>query len=589
MPRHAGRPWRRVAGRRLLAAREPMRALVRAGLTLLVLAPFPALVAYLLARRERTVGEVLAGSGLVVVGLFLLLGVAGLLYRPALIEAVDQRLFRQRYRARRLLARLADRVAAAGDVEALERLLARGLERALGLERFALLIDDGDGGRLVDPRGEIRPLDLESPLVSLLLGERALLDVELEDSRSPVSLLPEPERHWLVDGRARLLAGTHGADGDLNGVLLFGAKKDESPIYAEERRLLIALAGATGRAIELLGLRARRDRRSPEEVQPGMECVRCERVFAAQATACEYCAQPLETSTVPALLPRKYRFERRIGSGGMAVVYRARDLRLGRTVAIKTLPRVSPEAAMRLRREARATARVSHPGLAAIYDLETWQGMPMLILELLEGGTLADRIAAQDLTPRDVIDTGMVVAQALQTIHDAGILHRDIKPSNIGYTRSGSAKLLDFGIARLESDLRRDVSWHSTSTSSWLGRDRSASTSNQLVGTISYLSPEALRGEPPSPAVDLWALSVVLYEATIGENLFYGPSLATLIERIRDADVPPVRERAPACPEPLADFFANALHRDKNRRPASGEAYALALGRVRRMLIQSDG
>ena len=156
------------------------------------------------------------------------------------------------------------------------------------------------------------------------------------------------------------------------------------------------------------------------------------------------------------MLPGKFRFERRIGTGGMGVVYRGIDLSLGRAVAVKTLRRVSPEDAMRLRREARTAAAVSHPHLAPVYGMETWQGTPMLVMELLEGGTLTQRIEKGRLEAAETVELGIAMAEALEHLHASDILHRDIKPSNIGYTRDGTPKLMDFGIARVMFDLRRD-------------------------------------------------------------------------------------------------------------------------------------
>ncbi|MEL7061270.1 MAG: serine/threonine-protein kinase, partial [Acidobacteriota bacterium] len=266
------------------------------------------------------------------------------------------------------------------------------------------------------------------------------------------------------------------------------------------------------------------------------------------------------------------------------VVYRATDLRLGRTVAIKTLPRVSPEAAMRLHREARAAASVVHPGLAAIYGLETWEGVPMLVLEFLTGGTLADRLMRQPLEIRDMLTVGTRVAYALDRIHSAGILHRDVKPSNIGYTGDGEAKLLDFGIARIQHDLTRDGDSGGPSEvrrttvpqteTNWIV-DRTAT--GRVLGTASYLSPEALRNQRPAPSFDLWALSVVLYESLVAENLFLARSLPQMLEAIRSARAPDLREKLPDCPPQIAELFHRELHRDPARRSRTGRELAAHL------------
>gem|GEM_PF-5978901 len=348
--------------------------------------------------------------------------------------------------------------------------------------------------------------------------------------------------------------------------------------------------GQNGRA----SARARNPQAREAGSNQAYECLGCGRVFAPTQHHCPVCDQPLRRAPVPYVLLKKLRFDERIGIGGMAVVYRATDLSLGRSVAVKTLPRMSAAAAARLRREARAAAAIIHPGLASIFSVETWQGMPLLVQELLDG-TLAERIVGGPLAAREVIETGIVVAQALDALHIAGILHRDIKPSNIGFGRDGTAKLLDFGIARVTSDLRRDAHLRHPSTQelialgadttlSWSTEPSSSSQADQLVGTLSYLPPEALENASATASFDLWALAVVLYEALSGTNLFYGGSPDQLVQRILTADIPDIKRRVPTCPEPLAAFFRWGLERDPARRPKTGTLFAEGLIEVRRSL-----
>jgi serine/threonine protein kinase len=283
---------------------------------------------------------------------------------------------------------------------------------------------------------------------------------------------------------------------------------------------------------------------------------------------------------VPYVLPGKFRFERRIGTGGMGVVYRGTDLSLGRPVAVKTLRRVSPEDAMRLRREARTAAAVSHPHLAPVYGMETWQGTPMLVMELLEGGTLTQRIEKRRLDAAETLALGIAMAEALEHLHASDILHRDIKPSNIGYTKDGVPKLMDFGIARVMFDLRRDEAVPSPAdlerdsarlppTAAWKHTLTPESASQQLVGTLAYLSPEALTGEPADTSFDLWSLAIVLYECLLGRKVFSGGDLHQLMSRIRHGRVPDFSQACPEHDALLGDFFRSALHKTITRRPAS--------------------
>ncbi len=303
------------------------------------------------------------------------------------------------------------------------------------------------------------------------------------------------------------------------------------------------------------------------------------------------CSRRLEPSHVPYVLPGKFRFEKRIGTGGMGVVYRGADLSLGRPVAVKTLRRVSPEDAMRLRREARTAAAVSHPHLAPVYGMETWQGTPMLVMELLEGGTLTQRIEKGRLDAAETVELGIAMAEALEHLHASDILHRDIKPSNIGYTRDGVPKLMDFGIARVMFDLRRDTEIPSPDepaddsalppTSLWHHTPTADSASKQLVGTLSYLSPEALTGQPADTSFDLWGLAIVLYECLLGRKIFSGGDMHQLMNRIRHGRVPEFAQVLPQLDAVLGDFFRSALHRTITRRPASARELRERLAAVR--------
>lgn len=581
---------------RLIARKALQYALARSTVRVFLAAPFLGLCYFLFTRRRQTVEELFSGRQLPLLVGTLLLAALGMIYRRQILEAVDRRFFRERYNARRILTQLVYQIRRSRNVAEASNLICRGIDLAFHLESVALLVADAELGQLIDPRGTTRPLDLGSQLTTWIHGQKDPLEIDLESPRSPLKNLTTVDRHWLVDGRARLLAPIFASDGSLLGMIALGAKKSELPFLREDHQLLTAIASSTALAIELLRLKrdtetivlqgeeiAQRDSKQLDGMSDkATECLACGKVYKPHVERCPRCKIVVEKTVVPYVLRGIFRFEERIGAGGMAVVYRATDLKLGRTVAIKTLPRVSPEAAMRLQKEARTAATVSHPGLAAVYGIETWEGTPMLILELLEGGTLADRINEGPLTPHDVVQTGLTVALALERIHSAGILHRDIKPSNIGYTQDGTAKLLDFGIARIHRDLRRDRAMQPASEDS-LGLDTDSwqevrTSGGHVAGTLPYLSPEAVQGHEPDPSLDLWSLSVVLYEALAGENLFAGVRLGLmqLLDTIREARLPAISSRVLDCPEPLIELFSITLAKDKNRRPQTGrELYEL--------------
>jgi eukaryotic-like serine/threonine-protein kinase len=260
---------------------------------------------------------------------------------------------------------------------------------------------------------------------------------------------------------------------------------------------------------------------------------------------------------------------------------------LSRQVAIKTLPRVAPHLAVRLRREARAMAAVHHPNLALIYGVEFYHGVPLLVCEFLQGGTLEDRLHQGPLSWRSAIELGLTLAGVIDRIHTTGILHRDIKPSNVGYTSEGVPKLLDFGLARTVAAGWDEATSSATAiTDSWsvVGSETKADSGTAtgvLVGTAAYLSPEAVAGTKPDPSFDLWSTCLVLYESIAGTNPLEGDTVAATLANVTALDIPDIRTFAPECPAPLADLLRDELHSDRQRRAGSGEMLGRRIEAVR--------
>jgi hypothetical protein len=570
---------------RLVVRRAIQYALARATVLLVAAFPLLGLVAYLYGHRYERLADLLAGTRPLLLLAALAVAVITLRQRHRVLDAVDLRFFRDQYDSRRILAQLAERSRGAANPGELATLITREVDRALHLESIALLRLEPATGRFVSPDGKVRPLSAASPLATLLAGSAEPLDVDLEDERSALRRLPGEEREWLADAGFELLMPLIASDGMLIGVLALGGKKSELPVSREDRLLLgaIAAAGAltlenrlmrsTPSPVSMSGLVATAEP-MPEEELAG-ECPQCRTLYPPRLGACSFCHSPLGKGQVPYVLLGKFRFERRIGAGGMGVVYRATDLALGRLVAIKTLPRISPEHAMRLRREARAVASLSHPNLALIFGAETWHGTPLLVFEYLDGGTLADRLRVGKLPLDEALDLGIILADVLDRAHVAGVLHRDLKPSNIGYSAEGVPKLLDFGLARIVHDSRGDgATWSEPSTdgatASMAVRPMDASTTdNAVLGTLAYLSPEALQGKPAEPYYDLWSLAVTLAEAITGRNPALGLTAAETMERIGLGRIPDLRELLPSCPADVAGFFSDALQLDRGRRPGS--------------------
>lgn len=599
----------RVLDVRLIVRRALQYLLARYVIMVLAALPFAGLLIHLYRHRTEPVGELLAGAG----GIFFLsgaaLGLVALRMRGRLLPAIDRRFFREQYDARRILGDLVRQSRSAESPDGLASLLEQKIDEALHLDTIAVLVLDGPSDAFVSPSHRSPPLAASSSLAAFTAGSSQPLDVDLEAPGATLARLPESDRRWLAEGGFRLLIPLLASDGSPLGLIALGGKRSELPYAKEDRTLLADIAVSGSMALEHLIMRSSGafsdsgDGRSDEERgwaaagsdEPAGECTTCSLLHPATTTSCGSCGTPLIPARVPFVLHGKFRMDRRVGAGGMGVVYQATDLLLGRPVAIKTLPRLSPERSLRMRREARAMAAVAHPGLALIFGAETWRGTPLLVLELLEGGSLGDRLRERRLAVGEVLELGIALSAAVAVLHRAGILHRDIKPSNIGYTRDGQPKLLDFGLARiLESDREAvdggaptldvdpAVSQGETLTETLRTSD------GRLVGTPLYMSPEATLGETPDPSFDLWALALVLWEALTSRHPFADANRSGTRDRILAAHLPDLRELRPECPERVAEFFASALHRRPSRRPPTADELGRRLAVLRDELAATE-
>ena len=378
--------------------------------------------------------------------------------RRSVLERIDRMFFREAVDTRTLMGALAVVDRARGDtLEAVCRSFSAQLRDTLHLAEADVLVVDTDSGRLISPTGRLRPLPLDSSLASGLLARPDPMTVELDQLDGWVQRLPLDEQQWLADGNVHVLlplrAGPDLVGGD-------GARREAQrpPVLARRPRTAGPGGGGAGpedrEPAAAPGPECRaRDAPRPAD-RPTTRRRSCALAAArspptAAAGRCEQCGGEVAPSQLPALLAGKFRLERELGRGGMGVVYLAFDTTLERPVAIKTLPRVSLAESVRLRREARAMAGFAHPHLALVFGLETWRGSPALVMEYLDGGTLADRLRRSRMPPGEVSRMAYDLAGAIAHIHDDGLLHRDIKPSNIAFTRDGQPKLLDFGLAQI--------------------------------------------------------------------------------------------------------------------------------------------
>jgi hypothetical protein len=574
---------------RLIIRKAIRYALARSTLVFATAVPFVLLIGLVYSHRHESMASVTAGREGALLLMLTVTGGAVIVFRPRLFNGLDRRFFREQYDARSTLASLVDRARMVRDPFELTTIVPAEIDRALHLESASLLLLDAAGGVLATPTGAMRPLAVGSSLAQRLSRrDDDMVDIDWSRPETWMDAAPDHEKEWLLESNARLLLLLRGRAGTLLGVLALGEKRSGLPFSGEDLLLLRAVVQAAALAVENAALQASAATGNGAEAQTAaMECGHCGRVATPDRTRCVRCGAELEPSVVPPLVAGKFEPIERIGRGGMGVVYRALDVALTREVALKTLPKAAPAGAARMRREARAMAAVSHPNLEVIYAVESWRGIPMLIVELLRGGTLADRLRDGPVDIDVALDVGVAIAEALGCLHRSGILHRDIKPSNIGFSEDGIPKLLDFGLAWMLEVAHVEPRAGTLRASAPIRGDRltlSATGAGGIVGTLAYLSPETVRGAPLTPAVDLWALSVVLYEAVAGRNPFLDGSPDGIMRRIAE-QAPDVREYRADVPDDLADFLRESLSLDLSRRPGSARGWSKRASGIRRSLM----
>lgn len=518
------------------------------------------------SRPERTVGAVAAdplARWLFVATAFLLLAAAA---RERLLVRLNAWLHPEIADQRRALADAAAALAKLGRITAINRTVRRTAKRSCGTPVTLLVRTDAtpEAQDLADADGEMSPLARASAIVHMLETGGGSLRVHPEDTASDFNVLPHDDARWVVESGADVIVPVPGAGVELLGVLVAGRRLDGRLVRSVDLPFLEALAAATGLAVGrvlLMGAGAAGSLDPP----PAKECPVCGCVAQAdEPPECD-CGSVYVETEAPKLLAGKYRLTRRLGSGGMGVAYLARDLRLERDVAVKTLTGVSVFRLLGSKPEAWAMATVTHPAVAQIYGIESWRDRPFLVVEFLPRGTLADRLRRGPVAAPRALDIAARLADALEALHEAGYLHGDIKPSNVGFASDGSPKLLDFGLARQTND------------------------TTGLGGTARYMSPEVLSGRPAGEADDVWSLCVMLYEMVAGEHPFAEGSADEVRDRIRrqrlDRSAPSAASSSP--PSTAVMFATSMLTARRSDRPATARALADRL-RVLRVAARGE-
>ena len=278
-----------------------------------------------------------------------------------------------------------------------------------------------------------------------------------------------------------------------------------------------------------------------------------------------------------------YRILRELGAGGMGVVYEAEDTRLRRNVALKFLSAaLAQDAPMleRFEREARAASALSHPGICTVHAIEQDAGRSFIVMELVDGESLATRLAGRPMEIATLLDLGIQMADALEAAHAKGIVHRDLKPMNMMVTSRGQLKILDFGLAKFDGN---EASAQTTSpTAPPRGADLTAA--GTVFGTVHFMSPEQARGLATDARTDIFSLGAILYQMATGDRAFEGDTQAVVFDAILNRDPRPLEDSNPAMPAPLGPILEKALEKDRSLRYQTATELKTDLLRLRRKL-----
>jgi tRNA A-37 threonylcarbamoyl transferase component Bud32 len=494
---------------------------------------------------------------------------AGLAYfrRQAWLSALDRRFFRDRYDGQKLLHDIADEIRDSANIEQVAPAVVARITGALHAQ-FCALISRGPSDSVYRTvaaapvqvlYAELRSTNKLIPLVRVFGKPFPVL---LAESGWFGQQLPQEDKDFLRDAQIDLIVPVDLTQGQTEVLLVLGSKRSEEPYSTEDISLLETIASSMALLLA----------RGPAGLSHAVfeECPRCGNCYDTGTTRCP--TDNLTLTLIPnsRLLADRYRLDGRLGQGGMGKVYRATDISLDRKVAVKMIREEllsDPSALDRFSRECRVAGSLSHPNLVAVHDFGVDSAQrAFLVMELLEGITLRKEMQLHSrLAPARILQVFEPLCAGLEAAHSRGLVHRDLKPENIFLVRASApevVKITDFGIAKFLPRVADETSDTFTGVP---------------LGTLRYMSPEQLRAGALSHSWDLWALSVIAYEALCGIHPFATAEVATLPGAILAGDVTPLKSYIPEAPARWQEFFILALALQTEARPDSVASFWTAL------------
>jgi hypothetical protein len=488
-------------------------------------------------------------------------GGALMVFRGPLLRVLDRWMLRGVSDPATMLAELGTELRTARTLMELSMLVARATERTMQTDVGVYFIEESD--TLVCATGDDDEASRNSLVPVLLKGMGGPCVVGPHGRGSCFGLLSPGDRRWIQrQGIMALCPVMPSSAGRVRAVIALKARRNALSLSGSDEQFLAAVCAAAALAHARLEQMAQGA--APLQEELAIQCSHCARVEAWRpAGAPCACGGVWERAALPDIVAGRFRLEALLGAGGMGVVYRAQDLILHRHVAVKTVPRLSGDAAERLLDEARAMAAMSHAHIAVLYGAEQWRGTPVLMVEYLANGTLSHRLRGGQIPIDAAVEIASRLAEALVYMHATDRFHGDIKPSNIGFSATDVVKFLDFGLSR---------------TMKLEGGEEF-----RVGGTLAYLSPDVLEGAPAGPASDLWALSVALFQMLTGYHPFLNG--ADTVASIRAGFQDSGRVRA-LLPRPVADLLCGLLTISPGERPDSAMALLERLTAVRIALAE---